>query len=150
MITTDIDKLSSEDYFRFLTYKSSVFEDTMAFQQKYGLWDSEQSGFLPDENMKVKLGHLQEELNEIVAGYVNKDLAQVCDGLIDLIYVASGTLNLMNMPAQQLWNDVQLRNMKKIRATADNMGKRGSTFDVIKPEGWTGPRTEDIIEASKN
>lgn len=148
--SVDINTMDSDEYFKFISSrKSNVFDDTMEFQKKYGLWNSDVYGFLPPENMKVKLGHLEEELKEIFEGYEKGDLAQVCDGIIDLIYVASGTLNLMNVPAQQLWNDVQIRNMQKIRATSDNVGKRGSTFDVIKPEGWQGPRTEDIIDCGK-
>lgn len=143
----DIDSLDKEEYKRLLSSKTAtIFEDTMAFQQKYGLLDPNIYGFLTEEKMKVKLGHLQEELDEIYTAYQNKDLAQCCDGLLDLIYVASGTLNLMNVPATELWNDIQIRNMQKIRATSDNMGKRGSTFDVIKPKGWKSPRTEDILD----
>lgn len=148
--SVDINTMDSNEYFNLVSArKSNIFDDTMAFQKKYGLWNPDVYGFLPPENMKVKLGHLEEELKEIIDGYASGDLAQVCDGLIDLIYVASGTLNLMNVPAQQLWNDVQIRNMQKIRASSGNVGKRGSTFDVIKPEGWQQPRTEDILEAGK-
>ena len=68
------------------------------------------------------------------------------DALIDLIYVASGTLNLCNAPSEILWKDVQIKNMQKVRATKDTVGKRGSTFDVVKPEGFIGPVPEKIIE----
>lgn len=145
----ELDDMSSKEYFKIISaQKSNIFEDTMAFQKKYGLWAANIKGFLPDENMEVKINHLKEELDETVEGWQNRDLAQVCDSIIDLIYVASGLLNLMNVPSQQLWNDVQLRNMCKIRATKEIIGKRGSTFDVIKPEGWVGPRTNDILSAS--
>lgn len=132
------------------TWSTNIFDDTMAFQQKYGLWRKDQFGILSEEEMKVKIGHLYEELAEIDKARKEGNIYEISDGLIDLIYVASGLLNLMNMPAQALWNDVQARNMQKIRATKDNVGKRGSTFDVIKPEGWLPPRTKDIVDSTRH
>ena len=132
------------------TWSTNIFDDTMAFQQKYGLWRKDQFGILSEEEMKVKIGHLYEELAEIDKAHKEGNIYEISDGLIDLIYVASGLLNLMNMPAQALWNDVQARNMQKIRATKDNVGKRGSTFDVIKPEGWLPPRTKDIVDSTRH
>lgn len=141
--------LDAQEYHSLMnTWSTNIFDDTMAFQQKYGLWRKDQFGILPEEEMKVKIGHLYEELAEIDKAHKEGNIYEISDGLIDLIYVASGLLNLMNMPAQALWNDVQARNMQKIRATKDNVGKRGSTFDVIKPEGWLPPRIKDIIDST--
>ena len=141
--------LDTQEYHSLMnTWSTNIFDDTMAFQQKYGLWRKDQFGILPEEEMKVKIGHLYEELAEIDKAHKEGNIYEISDGLTDLIYVASGLLNLMNMPAQALWNDVQARNMQKIRATKDNVGKRGSTFDVIKPEGWLPPRTKDIIDST--
>ena len=141
--------LDAQEYHSLMnTWSTNIFDATMAFQQKYGLWRKDQFGILPEEEMKVKIGHLYEELAEIDKAHKEGNIYEISDGLTDLIYVASGLLNLMNMPAQALWNDVQARNMQKIRATKDNVGKRGSTFDVIKPEGWLPPRTKDIIDST--
>lgn len=141
--------LDAQEYHSLMnTWSTNIFDDTMAFQQKYGLCRKDQFGILPEEEMKVKIGHLYEELAEIDKAHKEGNIYEISDGLIDLIYVASGLLNLMNMPTQALWNDVQARNMQKIRATKDNVGKRGSTFDVIKPEGWLPPRTKDIIDST--
>lgn len=143
--------LDTQEYHSLMnTWSTNIFDDTMAFQQKYGLWRKDQFGILSEEEMKVKIGHLYEELAEIDKAHKEGNIYEISDGLIDLIYVASGLLNLMNMPAQALWNDVQARNMQKIRATKDNVGKRGSTFDVIKPEGWLPPRTKDIVDSTRH
>lgn len=149
--TVDIDNdLTVSEYVDFLSgRKADVFADTMDFQKQYGLWDSGIRGFLESDKMKVKIGHMEEELNELKKAYENGDLLEFCDGVLDLIYVAAGCLNLMNMPVTELWNDIHLRNMNKVRATTGNTGKRGSTFDVIKPEGWAGPRTSDIISHTR-
>lgn len=141
--------LDAQEYHSLMnTWSTNIFDDTMAFQQKYGLWRKDQFGILPEEEMKVKIGHLYEEYEELVKAYQRKDIYEISDSIIDMIYVAAGLLNLMNMPAQALWNDVHVRNMNKVRASKDNVGKRGSTFDVIKPEGWAPPRGKEIIDAT--
>lgn len=43
------------------------------------------------------------------------------------------------------WDRVQTANMSKIRAKSDKDGKRGSTWDVVKPEGWVAPSMEDLV-----
>ena len=136
---------------RYNTYGNiDVFGDTQEFQVKYGLMEDKEkpAAFLPDENMKMKIGHLQEELDEVKKAYANKDLAETADRLLDLIYVASGLCNLMNLPTGFLWNDIQNSNMayKERVKSLDNATKRGSTFDVRKTEKWIAPRGKEIIE----
>lgn len=49
----------------------------------------------------------------------------------------------------ELWEDVQRANMSKERALRAGDSKRGSTWDVIKPQGWVSPRTAEIIAKHK-
>lgn len=132
---------------------SNVFDDTFDFQVKYGLMTREEMFekspyFIQKDNLMMKIGHLKEELAEIEKAAENGDLAEFADGIIDLIYVASGLGNLCRLPMHQLWNDVQNSNMVgKERVTSlDNATKRGSTFDVRKTDKWVGPRGAEIIE----
>jgi len=101
-----------------------------------------------------------------------QDLPQIADALVDLVYVALGTSHLHGFPWPVLWNDVQRANMSKERCGIDHTfiadvgeewclhpldestvcGKhrsahslRGSAFDVIKPAGWIGPRTLEVL-----
>ena len=96
----------------------------------------------------MKIGHLEEELAEIKKAAENGDLVEFADGIIDLIYVASGLGNLCRLPMHQLWNDVQNSNMiGKVRVKSlSDATKRGSTFDVKKGPNWVGPRGADIIK----
>lgn len=45
----------------------------------------------------------------------------------------------------ELWTDVQRANMTKVRAQRPEDSKRGSTHDVVKPPGWVGPRTDELV-----
>lgn len=139
---------------RYEAYETDgVFDDTLQFQLKYGLLTPKDYAFMPpkfleDENMKMKIGHMQEELDEIKKAYENRDLAETADRLMDLIYVAAGLCNLMCLPAHYLWCDVQNSNMAfKERVTSlDKATKRGSTFDVRKTDRWIAPRGQELID----
>ena len=75
-------------------------------------------------------------------------LEHVLDALVDQMYVLMGTLYMhgMWMEFPEAWRRVHEANMKKVRAESAEQSKRGSTFDVVKPEGWTPPTHIDLVE----
>jgi predicted HAD superfamily Cof-like phosphohydrolase len=111
----------------------SVFKDTKDFLDKFGLDTLDKPGF--HREMNNRLDHMQEELSETRIAYQNKDLEETVDGLIDLIYVAAGTLAMCGVDGDIHWDEVHGCNMTKVRG----MTKRGNAYDVKKPEGWVGP-----------
>ena len=126
-----------------------LFADVTAFHRKFEL-PQQQFPSLPDlEILQLKLKHLHEELQEIEDGVDAKDLEQVFDGIIDLVYVSLGLAYFCNLPFNEGWQRVHWANMKKIRAMRAEDSKRGSTFDIIKPEGWQAPKLEDLIRKEK-
>ena len=102
---------------------------------------------IPQELIDFRLKFLHEELKEIEEGYASGDLEQVADGLVDLIYVALGTAHLHRLPFDRLFDEVQRANMRKVRAASSSDSKRGSSYDVVKPEGWTKPNIIAILES---
>lgn len=58
----------------------------------------------------------------------------------------STQMDLTTAQWDEMWNDVQRANMSKERATSATQSKRGSTYDIVKPEGWIPPRTEELIQ----
>ena len=145
------------------------FQDVGAFHQKFGLPVSNRANAGPRELepglIEFRIKFMLEELLEFItgAGYhlqpdaegnamilkspgVEIDHAQTFDALIDLAYVVFGTAHLMGYPWQEGWNAVQEANMAKVRAAADGSdSKRGSSFDVVKPEGWTAPDIGEVL-----
>ena len=145
--------LTPKELFMIFSDVPDVFGDTEKFQKFYGLMTDKEDKteppyFIQKENLMMKIGHLEEELAEIKKAAENGDLTEFADGIIDLIYVASGLGNLCRLPMHQLWNDVQNSNMVgKVRVKSlDDATKRGSTFDVKKGPGWVGPRGAEIIQ----
>lgn len=57
----------------------------------------------------------------------------------------STRMGLTNAQWDEMWADVQRANMSKERATNPTQSKRGSTYDIFKPEGWIPPRTEELV-----
>jgi predicted HAD superfamily Cof-like phosphohydrolase len=147
----------------------SNFDDVGNFHEKFGLDNVTYGNAGPREVSKklleFRMRFLIEELEEFVeaVGYklvgdswgnisiqeVNSefpDHAQAFDALLDLTYVAMGTAHLEGYPWQQGWDRVQRANITKERAKPDGSNSaRNSSFDVVKPAGWTAPDIAGLL-----
>ena len=139
--------------------------DIKDFNNKYGLDQciNTEPGFVTDEMMQFRLKFLLEELDELAnsCGFIrtgdkfnhagptaSRNLEDAFDALIDLAYVLFGTVEFMGMSNvfEHGWDRVHSCNMKKIRVERAADSKRGSGFDVRKPEGWIGPKFSDLLK----
>ena len=126
------------------------YEDVGRFHERFGLRSGNKEQ--PAEQLatpgllQFRADFLQEEVDEFVEGLNEGDHAKMFDALLDLVYVALGTAHLQGYPWQEGWDLVQQANMAKVRAAKDGSdSKRGSSFDVVKPEGWTAPDIEGLL-----
>ena len=101
------------------------------------------------DELKFRSKFMREEFNEFMDAAGHEDLAGMADALVDLVYVAMGTAHMMGLPWETLWSEVQRANMQKERAVRVEQSKRGSTLDVIKPDGWTPPDIQGCIDACR-
>jgi len=129
--------------------KDTLIRDIDAFHKKYKFEKNEKVG-IPDNNELVnfRTSFLMEELAEYTQAITKKDAAGALDALVDIVYIALGTAWLFNLPFNKAWDAVQKANMSKIR-TKSKSKKRGTSFDVVKPKGWTAPDIEQIIEEER-
>tara|TARA_R100000808_G_C2096925_1_gene115351 strand:- start:336 stop:791 length:456 start_codon:yes stop_codon:yes gene_type:complete len=125
--------------------KDTLIRDIDAFHKKYGFKKNDKVS-IPDDNELVnfRTSFLLEELAEYTQAITKKDTAAALDALVDIVYIALGTAWLFNLPFEKAWEEVQKANMKKIRAKSKSK-KRGTSFDVVKPKGWTPPDIEQVI-----
>ena len=139
MTHSDIFKMLHED----------LLGDINRFHNKFGFKKNEKVG-IPDNNELVnfRTSFLMEELAEYTQAITKKDAAGALDALVDIVYIALGTAWLFNLPFERAWDQVQKANMSKIR-TKSKSKKRGTSFDVVKPKGWTAPDIEQIIEEER-
>lgn len=122
------------------TFVYDEYDDVRAFYQKFGWGMGTKPAPLHRARIIERTDFMQEELNEFKLGARNADLSAMADALVDLVYVAKGTALEMGLPWEELWQDVQRANMGKVPAATARMAN-----DAIKPPGWVGPQTEDIL-----
>lgn len=131
-----------------------LFKDVGDFHAKFTLLQATAPSLLTQRKLQERIEFMQEELDEfIMACAINpttwepdkerdQDLPGQADALVDLVYVALGTAQMLGLPWQELWNDVQRANMAKVRGTTH----RGHAVDVTKPQGWVGPQGAAILQ----
>lgn len=114
----------------------SMFDDVAEFHIKIlGQPSADTPSLISQEWLLERFRFLAEESNEYLEAGMRGDIVGAVDGLLDIIYVALGTLYIMGIPVQECWNHVQQANMSKVRG----MTKRGNAFDAAKPTGWVAP-----------
>lgn len=126
-----------------------MWNDIESFHTKFGLSYGGAPRPLPYDLAQFRIKFLQEELDEYAAAYEADDSLEaredMLDALVDLVYVALGTAYLHGFNFAEAWRRVQVANMSKVRVERIEDSKRGSAFDVVKPEGWKPPRHLDLV-----
>lgn len=122
---------------------SREYIDVTDFHQHFKIDYPGKPRLLPEELYAFRKKFLYEELQEFIEAHEKGDLVKAFDSLIDLGYVLYGTVHLMGLPWSQGWKLVHQANMSKRRATSAaesaSLTGRGSSVDIVKPEGWVSP-----------
>lgn len=139
--------------------------DVVAFHEKFGLEYNGKPRALTGELLQFRGAFMQEEAREWLDEGVTLEarlnegtpedadithhLEMQLDAIIDELYVVLGAAYLQGFTRDILvraWRRVHAANMAKVRAERASDSKRGSTFDVVKPAGWTPPKHTDLVE----
>ncbi len=94
--------------------------------------------------LKLRLKHMREELDELEQAIDAADEYAVWDALVDLIYLAVGTVFLIQMPFSVCFDRVHRANMNKVRCVSPEQSKRGELPDCYKGDDWEEPSFEDL------
>lgn len=124
---------------------TNMWQDVVDFHSKFELPVPDGPSLLPEEIFKFRVEFMREELDELIKAHSEGNMHEVADALVDLAYVVLGTARFMGIPFNLCWNEVQRANMSKVRVERSEQSKRGSTFDVVKPEGWVPPNHAKYI-----
>jgi hypothetical protein len=94
-----------------------------------------------------RLTCIQEEVDELAYAIEAGDEAGILDALVDLIYFAFGTVKVFGFAKvfATAWARVHAANMRKVPVERASQSKRGSCYDVVKPEGWIAPDLHDLV-----
>ena len=118
-----------------------LIKDVSDFHRKFGIPVRPTGERFSMKVLAFRMEFLMEELDEFnqAVSATPPNLAETLDALVDLVYVAIGTADMLNLPFAKAWAAVQEKNMLKVRASDPSASKRGSDLDVVKPKGWTPP-----------
>ena len=125
------------------------FKDMQDMHKKYGVNKWMQAELQSDVDwrkinkfMQFRLGMMQEELDEKLKAFEQKDAPEMVDGIIDLCVFAIGTLEVFGVDANKAWDEVYKANMSKEVGIKEGRPNPLGLPDLVKPEGWTGPNHE--------
>ena len=96
------------------------------------------------ERLLFALIAMYEELHEFTLASNQNNVAEQIDAMIDLIYFALGRcyeIGISKEAFMACWNLVQQKNMAKKRGIKN----RGTEQDACKPEGWTSPDLNEVL-----
>lgn len=96
----------------------------------------------PDDRkalMKLRMRMLTEEFAETMDAYLQSDPEEMIDGLIDLIVIAAGTLDIAGVDSEIAWNEVYKANMSKDVGVKPGRPNPLGLPDLVKPAGWSAP-----------
>jgi len=89
--------------------------------------------------LEFRLSMLTEEYLETIDAHKAQDAEEVVDGLVDILVVAVGTLDLMGVDVGRAWNTVMNCNVTKEPGVKPSRPNPLGLPDLIKPPGWVGP-----------
>jgi predicted HAD superfamily Cof-like phosphohydrolase len=121
------------------------FECIKDFHKKFGLTYEGKPRTLPKDLRNFRTDFMEEELNEYAMAAAQENKHDQLDALVDLVYVVLGTAYMQGFDFNEAFKRVHEANMKKVRAVTLKDSKRGSIYDVVKPEGWTAPDLNDLV-----
>ena len=116
------------------------YDDVKVFMEACG---QNETGFGPQSELYMEL--ITEEFQELVEAFLNKDIVEIADACADLKWVVEGLEHTLNIPQQEVWDEVARSNLKKIDPITGKVLKR-EDGKVMKPEGWTPPDIKSIFE----
>lgn len=93
------------------------------------------------------LARTGDEVEETFLGIQDEDLVEILDGFIDTAYVAlTGAIRAVGYDKARLaWDAVVDANLAKVDGRHGPVVIDNSTGKILKPEGWTAPDIEGII-----
>ncbi len=123
----------------------SLVKDIKAFYKKFKLPIATTPRLLDAATAAHRIKFMREEIDEYAKASRSGDIVEQADALADLIYVAVGTAVWQGIPLEEVWDEVHSSNMRKVRAKDASESKRGTQYDVIKPDGWCPPNISAVI-----
>ena len=116
------------------------YDDVKVFMEAC---DQTETGFGKQSELYMEL--ITEEFQELVEAFLAKDMVEIADACADLKWVIEGLEHTLNIPQQEVWDEVARSNLQKVDPVTGKVLKR-EDGKVMKPENWTPPDIKSIFE----
>jgi predicted HAD superfamily Cof-like phosphohydrolase len=103
--------------------------------------DQKERNFSKQSELYIDL--IVEEFKELMKAYSERDVVEIADACADLKWVIEGLEITLDLPQQEVWNEVSRSNLEKISANGKVLKREDGK--VLKPTGWTPPDIKTII-----
>lgn len=104
--------------------------------------DQTETGFGDQSRLYMKL--IQEEFYELIDGYKKNDIVEIADACADLKWVIEGLEHTLNIPQQEVWDEVSRSNLSKISPSGKVLKREDGK--VMKPDTYSPPNIKAIFE----
>jgi len=104
--------------------------------------DQKENNYGSQANLYIDL--ILEEFKELMVAFGNRDIVEIADACADLKWVIEGLEHTLQIPQQEVWDEVARSNLSKISSTGKVIKREDGK--VLKPEGWTPPNIKAIIK----
>lgn len=127
-------------------------EDMLQFHNTFGVKSAwKDNGRIDPQVMEFRMELIKEEVIRELLPAMDRfktfpspeNLTDVADGLVDAVYVVIGAAVALDLPWEELWNEVQRSNMAKVQA--DGTIHRREDGKILKPADWIPPDLFSII-----
>ena len=98
-----------------------------------------------EENYKMYLGLIDEEVGELVDAVAADDKVEQLDALVDILVVTMGAIRAGGFDGEGAWKEVMDTNFAKIDQVTGKVRKR-EDGKVLKPEGWEAPELAQFVK----
>lgn len=116
-----------------------------ADQEKFMRACDQTVGEFNQDQFKLYVNLIDEEVKELKEAINNNDLLETLDALEDILVVTIGAIHSAGFDGEGGWKEVMKTNFAKIDPATGKVRKR-EDGKVLKPEGWTPPNLEAFLE----
>jgi predicted HAD superfamily Cof-like phosphohydrolase len=128
-----------------MDYTMTMFTDVLDFHKAFGQRIGEKPYLPNSEERTLRMKLLAEEMYEYTVAENENDIIEIADALADIIYIACGTAASYGIPLDKVFEEVHRSNMAKL---VDGKPIYREDGKVLKPEGWTPPDIDGVLEKS--
>lgn len=119
----------------------NTYDDVKVFMEAC---DQTETGFGKHTCQAELYMHLiTEEFQELVEAFLAKDMVEIADACADLKWVIEGLEHTLNIPQQEVWDEVARSNLSKISPSGKVLKREDGK--VMKPDTFSPADIKSII-----